>query len=73
MGSRPVGRIIFLMVFFLSLILQCEFNINVSTQILLLFLPLMMPRPPAPAALWLSFLPRLVLKEFNFPFAENKM
>ena len=41
MGSRQVGRIIFFFpfFFFLSFLLNCEFNINVSTQILLLFHP----------------------------------
>ena len=40
----------FFFFFFLSLLLQCEFNNNVCTQIPLLY-SLMMPKPPAPAAL----------------------
>ena len=51
LGDRIIFLIFFFMFFFLSLLLQCEFNITVSTQILL---PLMMPRPPAPAALFIN-------------------
>ena len=40
MGSRP-GGCIFLM--FLSLLLQCKYNVSVSTQILLLFYPVCCP------------------------------
>ena len=46
MGSRPGGRILFIII--ISMRIQHYFN--VATQILLLFLPPMMSRP---AALWL--------------------
>ena len=55
---------LFFVVLFLSLLLQCEFNINVSTQILLLFCPLWCPPVGIPRypfiechdSLWIRFL-----------------
>ena len=46
-GSRP-GKCLF---FYSLLLLQCDFNINLMPYSVSPTLPLMMPRPPAPAAL----------------------